>query len=153
MGCQVDDWMTPKITWEDKASDCYKIEKKNKIMEEDSSQKSKWEEFRKMRSEFDTAECSYFLRTMQLEDSDDEEEVMNEEEMLSLKGTGIFEEMVVDHQEEQPMKDKKEQIPKKNKWGSVLRTSRPRRFPEDGRTIIQKAIDYAKYLNLEVDTK
>ena len=37
--------------------------------------------------------------------------------------------------------------------GPVLRTSRPRRFPEDGRTVTQKAIDYTKYRNLEIDYK
>ena len=56
------------------------------------------------------------MRTMELEDSDEEEEVENEEEMLSLKEVGTVEEMQVDHQETQSMEDEETQMNKKDKW-------------------------------------
>ena len=68
------------------------------------------------RLDSDAAECSDFLRTMELEDSDEEEEVENEEEMLSLKEVGTVEEMQVDHQETQSMEDEETQMNKKDKW-------------------------------------
>ena len=65
----------------------------------DSSQKTKWERLRKMSSETDTAECSFFLRNMELEDSEGEGDTMEDEDMLSLSEAGISIEADKDNQE------------------------------------------------------
>ena len=51
------------------------------------------------------------------------------------------------------LKEAPEPKTKKNKWGPTQRIDRPRRYPEDGKTVTQRAAEYTKYLNLETDNK
>lgn len=44
---------------------------------------------------------------------------------------------------------KKEFLKKKGKWGPIERMERPRRFPKDGKTTMQRAKEYLKYKNME----
>jgi len=82
---------------------------------------------------------------MELEDSEDECDNV-EEDLISLGEVGLCSPIMEDKTVDSPMK-------KKNKWGPILQPQRPRRHPEDGKTTIQKAMEYAKYKNLEVDYK
>ena len=82
---------------------------------------------------------------MELEDSEDECDNV-EEDLISLGEVGLCSPIMEDKTVDSPMK-------KKNKWGPILQPQRPRRHPEDGKTTIQKAMEYAKYRNLEVDYK
>ena len=42
---------------------------------------------------------------------------------------------------------------RKTQWGPTQRIPRPRRYPEDGKTMMQKAQEYKSYLNLSRGTK
>ncbi|RLM70234.1 hypothetical protein C2845_PM17G06560 [Panicum miliaceum] len=135
---------TPEVSKDAINSECHVVGRKTKrvIDEEKSSQHSRWEHMRKQIKEGgETNECSFFLRMMELEDSD-EEELVTEENQISLAEAGLA----------SPDCDMGN-LKKKNKWGPTLEVQRPRRFPDDGRTVTQKTMDYAKYVNLEVDHK
>jgi len=153
LDAQIDEieWVTPAVPCPIQLSDGCKVGLKA-WEATDSSQKTKWERLRKMSSETDTAECSFFLRNMELEDSEGEGDTMEDEDMLSLSEAGISIEADKDNQEieqiEKPLLQSTQKI-----WGPNLRVDRSRRFPEDGRTIAQKAEVYASYRNLETAIK
>lgn len=116
----------------------------------DESHHSKWEEFRRMtKSGTMIEECSNLLKRMELDDSEGEEDSYvienenHEEDVLSL-GELISQEKTVQMETVQEKETKKMQ---KRKLGPILRMDRPRRFPGDGRTMLQKAQDLKKAKN------
>jgi hypothetical protein len=154
-GCSgVKNWKTPEMT-QVQNSDCNIVGNKFLSLINEESQHSKWEEFRRMaRQETDTDECSTLLRRMELEALEDDEnisenEIMEDaEELACLQDLEIPDEAII--VEEQLMAKNQKRKPK---WGPTLRVPRPRRHPEDGRTVMEKAQDLKKAKNLETGTK
>ncbi|XP_039780958.1 uncharacterized protein LOC120648300 [Panicum virgatum] len=126
-------------------------------------QQSKWMDFMKIaEGELSMAECSQILRNMELEDSENEDllsEIEIEEEMvpvsdlkLKMEGRNLLNDFdyckgnveTIDL----PMSAVRDGVlaaeelgkPKRKKqWGPIQRDARPRRFVDDGRTMMQKA--------------
>lgn len=144
--CEVkEDWVTPEILFS-KDSDCYIVGNKFTKLIEDESTHSKWEEFRKMaKSESANEECSQLLRRMELQDSDEEEEYMLEDEVSEDNV-----EAETNHFEETNVKKKQK---RQMQWGPVQRVPRQRRYPEDGKTVMQRACELKEYKNLCKGTK
>lgn len=117
---------------------------KNKLLKfiDEESHHSKWEEFRRrVLAGNVNEECSQLLKRMELDDSDDEiipeeEQVSGDEELISLEDVGYQQ---ITTQIKQVANDG--QKAQKRKWGPTQRVDRTRRFPEDGRTMLQKAQD------------
>jgi hypothetical protein len=138
-------------------SDCsIGVNKFYKLIEEESNH-SKWVEFRKLaQKDSATEECSTLLERMELEVSEDEEEIVveeEEEEVFSLEESGILPKKI------EKIEDKfsgnggaKKNQKRKTGWGPILRAPRPRRVPEDGRSMMEKAQDLKKAKNLEKGT-
>lgn len=128
----------------------------------EESTHSKWEEFRQLAlSDNINEECSDLLKRMELEDSDSEVEsdqsvVILEEDGFSLGDlvqlnsstqtkTAQDEEGFRGELESQKMVDQPEGVLvevkklQKRKWGPIQRMDRPRRVPEDVRTMLQKS--------------
>lgn len=110
-------------------SECQIVGNKLKSFFNDESQHSKWEEFRKLaKSDMENEECSKLLRRMELQDSNEEEDEMMEdlmeEDRMNLEAEK-FEEV-------QGRKKQKRQI----QWGPTQRVARPRRYLEDGKTVL-----------------
>ena len=97
-------------------------------------------------------ECSQLLLKMELQDSDEEIEDQDQE-MVSLEdaemGDSSIQEMAALYEEHQDQKKQK----RKTQWGPTQRVPRPRRYPEDGKTVMQKAQEYRTYVNLSQGTK
>lgn len=133
-------WVTPECLLAIK-SDCNIVGNKMKSLSTDDSQHSKWEEFRQMaRNDIANEECSQLLRRMELQDSDEDEDKMMEDTIskdeVEIKVTQIEENL--------GRKKQKRQI----QWGPVQRMARPRRFPEDGKIVMQRAGELKEYKNL-----
>lgn len=84
---------------------------------------------------------------MELQDSDEETEE-HDQEMASLEdvdlGDSSIQELADLYEEQQDQKKPK----RKTQWAPTLRMPRPRRYPKDGKTVIQKAQEYKNYVNL-----
>lgn len=100
-----------------------------------------------------TEECSDLLTRMELEVSEDEEEVVveeEEEEVLSLEESGILPKNIEEIEDKFNGKgEAKKNQKRKMGWGPIIRAPRPRRGPEDGRSMMEKAQDLKKVKNLE----
>lgn len=147
-------WKTPDQV-HSVLSDCpIGVNKFYNLIEEESNH-SKWLEFRKMALKDPSAEeCSNLLMKMELEASDEEDvirpEEEEEEELFSLEETGILPGNIEEIEEKLSGKGAtKKNQKRKTGWGPILRAPRPRRYPEDGRTIMEKAQDLKKIKNLE----
>lgn len=146
---EIDMWITPEMVLS-KNSDCHIVGNKLHSFMLDESHKAKWEEFRKL-AKSDTAneECSQLLRRMELQDSDEEEESLTDDFFLPMKESDTATdklEMEMDRFEE--TLDKKKPKRQKN-WGPTLRMPRTRRFMEDGKTVLQRAMELKEYKNLQ----
>lgn len=140
--------VTPKCT-QIQRSDCQFAGKKVHGVGEEDSRHSRWEEFRKFASrDAATEECSTLLKRMELEASDDEEETLRDEDMISLEESGLLPNTKSVINEDQIEADKKAQK-RKPGWGPILRIPRPRRVPDDGRTVLERAQELKKIINLE----
>ncbi|CAD6332621.1 unnamed protein product [Miscanthus lutarioriparius] len=99
-----------------------------------------------------TKECSKLLKRMELEASEDEEEIVakEEEEVFSLEESGILPKHIEELEDKCSGKGgAKKNQKRKTGWGTILRAPQPRRVPEDGRTVVEKAQDLKKAKNLE----
>jgi len=132
-----------------RGSDCQIVGKKLYGAREEESRHSRWEEFRRFASR-DTAteECSTLQKRMELEALDDEEEMTNEDDMITLEESGLLPNIEAEVNGIQDEAGKKAQK-RKTGWGRILRIPRPRRVPEDGKTIMQRAQELKKVKNLE----
>jgi hypothetical protein len=123
-------------------------------MLEDESHHSKWEEFRRLaKIGSDHDECSQLLRRMELQDSKEEDELgeLGQETQMTLEDAnmGTAEEFEAKRYEERIYKKQK----RKNTWGPIQRMPRPRRYPEDGKTVMQRAQELKAFKNLSQGTK
>jgi len=148
-GCNnFDCWKTPDAMMQ-RGSDCHIVA--NKALHDmlDESKKSKWEEFRKLaKAGSDTAECSFLLKQMELEDSEAEEEGCEETEFMSLDMDITSQKVVNLDKETELVQDKGNMNKRKKQWGPTQRVDRPRRFPEDGKTVLQRAKELKEQKNL-----
>jgi hypothetical protein len=89
---------------------------------------------------------------MELEASDDEDEMLNEDDMMSLEKSRL---VPSDEVEENKIHDEavKKSQKRKPSWGPSLRIPRPKRIPNDGRTVMQRAQELKKGKNLDKGTK
>jgi len=105
------------------SSDCSKGGQKQKRIADDSDPHSGWENLMKLAENGSTdAECSFFLRTMELEDSDEEEmEAMIEETFLADASVSSNDQMVTSDPEIEVEVPKEAPVPKKKKtnWGPI----------------------------------
>lgn len=133
------------------SAECQFVKKKS-LMVEEESRHSRWEEFRRIASrDMATEECSNLLKKMELEESDNEEELNSEDDMMSMEKAGLVPSMVAESFEPGEDGVKKTQK-RKTGWGPIQRIPRPRRGVDDGRTMLQKAQDLKKMKNLEKRT-
>lgn len=136
----MDEWVTPEM-FLTKGSDCYIVGNKFKSLVEDKSNHSRWEEFRRMaKSETANEECSQLLRRMELQDSDEEIDDI-------AKDTSMQDVVEEEAKQFEVMHQRKKQK-RQPQWGPVQRTPRPRRYLEDGKTIMQRAGELKAYKNL-----
>jgi hypothetical protein len=85
----VDNWKTPEI--EHKVdSDCFIVGNKFHSLLFDESHHSKWEEFRNLAREGFSDECSRLLKKMELEDSDEEYDLLDDEVGGESQDDGVF---------------------------------------------------------------
>lgn len=164
-------WQTPKAM-QVQNSECPVVGSKFYQLTNEESHHTKWEEFRKMAQSANSEDCSILLRKMELDDSESDNEsaksiLAQDEEVLSLgdllpsdvnaRIVG-FQAMVVPRSK--PRGEMGDVRPDANpatseaklhrrKWGPMLMMDRPRRVPEDGRTMLQKAQDLKKVKNME----
>lgn len=146
----IDDWTTPEAPLH-VTSDCKIVGNKLYSLINEESHHSKWEEFRKMAKEGVTDECSDLLKRMELKDFDEEYDLLDEakeEEIDQDAGISLVE-INLDTNMVAKLKETKKNQKRKTKWGPTERMARPRRFLEDGRTIMQKAQDLKKAQNLD----
>jgi len=151
----VEDWKTPEATMKND-SECLIVGNKFCNLINEESHHSKWEEFRNLAKEGITEDCSMLLRKMELEDSDEEydlmDDVMDEGTQqgtaVSLGDLGLLNKEDVLQGKSSEEEDKNTQK-RKHRWAPVERFPRPRRGQEDGRTMLQKAQDLKKVKNLE----
>lgn len=149
-------------------SDCQIVGNKFYQLISEESHHSKWEEFRRgALSDSMNEDCANLLRRMELEESDSEvdtfkSEMAMDEELISLgelvkdkeancvdKSQQVEDIQNVQVQEEVMQPDGEQEVVQANKrrkrqWGPSLRVDRPRRAPEDERTVMQKAQDLKK---------
>lgn len=135
-------------------SDCHIVGNKFYSLIEDDSNHSKWDEFRKLaKRDSATEECFVLLKRVELEGSEDEDDLLDEEDMFSLEDAGILPSQIDELEDLAIDKGKtKKNQKRKTGWGPILRAPRPRRVPEDGRTVLEKAQDLKKVRNLEKGT-
>lgn len=142
---ELEEWVTPEVLIS-KGTGYHIVGNKFKKLVEDESNHSRWEEFRKMaRSEATNEECSQLLRRMELQDSD--EVIEDDADMEFTQDVGEEEAFQFEIRH-----DKKKQK-RQPQWGPVQRMTRPRRYPEDGKTILQRAQELKEYKNLEKGNK
>jgi len=129
-----------------KSAECQPVGRKYHILEEDTRH-SRWEEFRKFASgDNATEECSNLLKRMELEASDNKDEIDMKDE------AGLI------HSSEAEELEEKEVVVAKNQktktgWGPIQRIPRPRRVLDDGKTVLQRAQELKKVRNLEKGSK
>lgn len=88
--CACPDEITPKCIV-NKGSNCQIVGRKLLNTMDEESRHSRWEEFRRFASrDTITEECSTLLKRMELEASDDEEEMINVEDMMTLEESGVL---------------------------------------------------------------
>lgn len=146
---------TPAATQLDE-SDCNIVGNKFYKLINEESHLSKWEEFRKAAREGGSEECSLLLRRMELEDSDEEYDLLDDveenledgEEMIALSELDLTKDVVEGDSEPVDEHIKRDQK-RKTKWGPVERISRPRRGQDDGCTMLEKAQKLKAIRNLE----
>jgi len=118
-------------------SDCHVVGNKFYSLIEEESNHSKWEEFRNMAKQGTTTEeCANMLKRMELEISEDEEELMENGEVFSLEESGILPRQIEEWEDKDTTKNNQK---RKTGWGPIPRAARPRRVAEDGRTMLEKA--------------
>lgn len=105
-----------------------------------------------------TEECSSLLRRMELEVSEEEVDPRDTENMGNAEDMNILEEEVHQTDHEKELFIMEDQILNKNqkretKWGPTLRIPRPRRGPDDGKTMLEKAQEPKKLKNQEKGKK
>jgi len=132
---------------------------------EDSPQHARWLKLKEMADKsLDVAECSKFLKEMELLGSDNEggpdfdDNALAWQEELAAAGRNIYGDLMQCAEEEQEVKlqwgqTEKQLKKEKVKWGPTQRVDRPRRHAEDGKTVLQRAEELVKYKNLEVAFK
>jgi hypothetical protein len=74
--------------------------------------------------------------------------MVNVEDMMTLEESGVLPTSELEENTIQEETEKKVQK-RKTGWGPVLRVPRPRRGPEDGKTVMQRAQELKKEKNLE----
>jgi hypothetical protein len=82
----------------------------------------------------ETDGCSDLLKRMELEDFKGEE-MMDEEDMLTMEYAGII--LAKVNQEVSKDKHKEKQQKRKPQWGPIQRVPWPRRFLEDGKSYVE----------------
>lgn len=85
---------------------------------------------------------------MELEASDNEDEINMEDEMISLEEADLISSGEAEELETKEVAVRKNQK-RKNGWGPIQRISRPRRVPNDGKTVLQRAQELKQVKNLE----
>ncbi|XP_066379833.1 uncharacterized protein [Miscanthus floridulus] len=150
----VGSWETPEVE-QRIDSDCYIVGNKFHSLINDESHHSKWEEFRNLAREGVSDECSRLLKKMELEDSDEEYDLLDdgmdegtqEDANLSLADLGLIQDKgeTISNIQDEAKKNQK----RKPRWGPIERIPRPRRGQDDGRTVLQKAQDLKADRNLE----
>lgn len=134
---EMNEWVTLECFLSN-LSECQIVGNKLKSFFSDESQHSKWEEFRSMaKTEMANEECSQRLKRMELQESDEEEDVTMDElpnQDGVVRKVEMFEEI---HE----TKKQKRQI----QWGPMQRMERPRRHPVDGKTMLQRAMELKEY--------
>ncbi|OQU92627.1 uncharacterized protein LOC8083655 isoform X2 [Sorghum bicolor] len=125
-----------------KSAECQPVGRKYHILEEDTRH-SRWEEFRKFASgDNATEECSNLLKRMELEASDNKDEIDMKDE------AGLIHSSEAEELEEKEVVVAKNQKTKTS-WGPIQRIPRPRRVLDDGKTELQRAQELKKVINLE----
>jgi len=82
------------------------------------------------------------LKRLELEGSEDEEDLLDEEDMVSLGESGILPNQIEELEDIGVDKGAtKKNQKRKTGWGPILRAPRPRRGHEDGRSMLEKAQD------------
>lgn len=117
-------------------SECNVVGNKFLNLINEESHHSKWDELRKLATDGVSEECSNLLKRMELADSDDEYELLDDEggelpeagEALALADLGMDTAMVSE------VEEGKRNQKRKTKWGPTERIPRPRRVPDDGKT-------------------
>lgn len=152
-------WDTPEAVQVQK-SECHIVGNKFYSLINDESHHSKWEEFRKLAMNGTTTEeCSDLLKRLELEASDeeleigDDETMTEQEESYSLGDLTQADPTVEEKSEVMKEKENQNKQKRKNKWGPNLRMPRPRRYLESGQTVMEKAQELKKFKNLEQGTK
>lgn len=84
----VDSLVTPKVEHK-MDSDCYIVGNKYLSILSDESHHSKWEEFRNLAKEGVSDECSRLLKRMELEDSDEEYDLLDDEMVRDLQENDV----------------------------------------------------------------
>lgn len=141
----LDEWVTLECILPN-ISECQIVGNKMKSFLTEESQHSRWEEFRRLaKSETANEECSQLLRRMELQELDEEEEGMMEvleaQEELTIEVNDV---------EENPRRKKQKRLVQ---WRPVQRVDRPRRHPEEGKTMLQRAQELKDYKNMGRGTK
>lgn len=105
-GGDLNEWVTPEALLAN-LSNCQIVGNKFKSFCEDESQHSKWEEFRRMaKSETTDEECSQLLRRMELQDSDEEQDV-DMDDLTTLEKEDIqADKMVEDLEKKRPKRQR-----------------------------------------------
>jgi hypothetical protein len=141
-----DQWKTPE-QGKTMHSDSHVVGNKFYSLIEEESNHSKWEEFRNLAKQgAATEECANLLKRMELEVSEDEEELMEDGDVFSLEESGILPRQIEEWEDRIIDKDTtKKNQKRKTGLGPIPRAARPR----DGRTMLEKAQDLKKTKNLE----
>lgn len=109
-------WITPEANHK-QLSNCHIVGNKFYSLINEESQHTKWEEFRRLAKMDGNEECSMLLQRMELEDSDEESDLLNDGEGISLVDAGVLpqidESMAVEEAEE----DDKINQKRKTAWG------------------------------------
>jgi hypothetical protein len=120
---------------------------------EEESRHSRWEEFRRFASRDNATEgCSTLLKRMELEASDNEDDMNMEDEMISLEEAGLIPSGEAEVLETDQVAVRKNQK-RKTGWGPIQRIPRPRRVPDDGKYVLQRAQELKQVKNLEKGTR
>lgn len=140
----MDSFITPDPSIR-RESKCKTIGHKLLSLINDESQQSKWKEFRRTAKEVVSEECTQLLQRMELEDSDDDYDLlddMNEEVDEMTEGVPLdnleVSKSFANSIDTKGVMDRQLQK-RKQKWGPIERVPRPRRGKEDGKTMMQKA--------------
>lgn len=139
-----DGWRTPEGTHR-RMSECHIVGNKMLNLVKEESQQLEWLDIRKLANmDGNKDECTSLLQRMELEDSDEESDLLDDDEGVSLEEAGLLPKTTVGPDDETKKSQKR-----KTKWGPMERFPRPRRHEDDGKTVLQKAQELKKYKNLE----